>query len=138
MAVFTNETAVRVKFQLADTTLVTPALIEQSIEDAHAEVLRFLAPEVDTESPEDALVVGETLLAGAHVYRSLAAHDAANQKHIAIGANRIEAGKRFEALNAIAEVVERQAWYILEPYVAHIPARSAIALTESTPVMGEA
>ena len=56
MPVFTTETNVREKFQLADTTLVPAALVTRNIDDAHTILLRFLDPAFDVPLPEDALV----------------------------------------------------------------------------------
>ena len=71
MANFTTETQVRDAFQLTNTTTVPTALMTQSMNDAHEEILRVLDPSVDTVTPEAGLVSGETILAGAHVLRSL-------------------------------------------------------------------
>ena len=137
MSAFTTESAVRLKFQLTDTTLVPSDLITTSINDAHAELLRYLNPDYDVEPPEDALVQGETLLAGAHLYRSLAAKEAFSQKHVAVGSQRIEPGERFTSLMTIATLTEGLAWYMLEPYVLDQPARALAAATDTTPVIGE-
>ncbi len=137
MAVFTSEEAVRLKFQLNDTTLVPSELVIQSIDDAHTELLRYLADEYAAAEPEDALVIGETLLAGAHVYRSLASGDAFKQRHVAIGGNRVREGERFESLTAIANLTEDLAWYTLEPYLEAESGRDVAGVTDSTPVLGE-
>ncbi len=137
MANFTTESEVRLKFQLNDTTLVPSGLVTQSIDDAHVEVLRFLDPEYDTEEPEDALVLGETLLAGAHLFRSLASKDAFEQKRGTIGRQRVEEGKRFASLMGVASLTEDQAWYVLAPYLAAYPARAVAGVTASTVVLGE-
>ena len=137
MAVFATESDVRLKFQLNDTTLVPSALVTASIEDAHAELLRFLDPAFNTASPDAALVMGETLLAGAHLFRSLASKDAFDQKAVAVGTQRIEAGQRFGALMAMASLTEQNAWYILEPYVLARPSLAPAGVTETTPVLGE-
>ena len=138
MSGFTTEAEVRLKFQLADTVLVPVELVASSIDAAHEEVLRHLDGDVDTQSPEAALVTGETLLAGAHVFRSLASQDAATQRHVSIGGNQIHEGDRFAALMSVAEVAERQAWYLLEPYVADVPGRAPVDASAEAPVLGEA
>ena len=136
MAGFTTEADVRLKFQLADTTLVSTALIEAAIGGAHDEVLRYLDSHVDTGSPDEALVTGETLLAGVYLFRSLAAKDAFDQKHVSIGGQRLEGGERFAALTAIAERSEIQAWYMLEPYLEELPPRKCASVTAGEPILG--
>ena len=137
MAVFTTETRVREKFQMADTMVVPSDLVVQSIEDAHTEILRFLDPAFGEGTPDDALVMGETLLAGAQVHRSLASKAALEQKRVTVGGQRFEATGKAEALAAIAQVVENQAWYLLEPYLAARPSRTFGETTDTTPVLGE-
>jgi hypothetical protein len=137
MADFTTEADVRLKFQLVDTTLVPTTLIEAAIDDAHEEVLRYLDSSVDTEPPDEALVLGETLLAGVHLFRSLASKDAFDQKHVSIGGQRLEGGGRFAALTAIAERTEVQAWYMLEPYLEELPPRKCAGVTATEPVLGD-
>ena len=137
MANFTTEADVRLKFQLTDTTLTPAALVEQSIEDAHAEVLRYLNPEYASGPPDAALTLGETLLAGSHALRSLAAKDAFDQKRVSIGSQRIEEGARFASLLRTASEAEEQAWAILGPYLAAYPGRDVAAVTMSVNVLGE-
>ena len=137
MANFTTESNVRLKFQLNDTTLVPSSLVVAGIGDAHAELLRFLDPVFGGESPETAMVMGETLLAGAQVFRSLASQDAFGQKRVTVGGQRLEEGSRFQTLMALAAVVEEQAWYLLEPYVLDQPGREIVAATDGAPVWGE-
>ena len=137
MATFATEADVRGKFQLSDTTRVPSSLVTDSIDDAHAELLRFLDPEVDTVTPEEALVMGETLLAGAHLFRSIGAQDAFMQQQTVIGGQRIDGGARLNALMVIAALTEEKAWYILEPYVERRPAGVLAACTDTTPVLGE-
>jgi len=137
MANFTTESEVRLKFQLSDTTLVPSSLITQSIDDAHAELLRYLDPAHDTESPEDGLVLGETLLAGAHLYRSIGSQEAFGQKRGTIGGQRIEEGARFASLMAVATLTWDQAWSLLEPYLTALPARTVAGVTTTTAVLGE-
>jgi hypothetical protein len=134
---FSTEADVRLKFQLNDTVAVPQDLIIAAIDDAHRNILRQLDPEVDTESPEPGLVSGETLLAGAYLFRSLAAHDAFAQKNVTLGGQRIEDGNRFRALTGVAALTEKQAWYVLEPYLREAPARIPADATGSTPILGE-
>ncbi|MCC6795496.1 MAG: hypothetical protein IT366_10280 [Candidatus Hydrogenedentes bacterium] len=138
MAGFCTESDVRLRFQLNDTVLVTAELIDACIDDAHGEIERFLDETVDVDPPDAALVTGETLLAGAYLYRALAAKDAFQQKQVTIGGQRIESGERFRALMAVAALTEKQAWFVLEPYLTEQPARLVMESTDSIPVLGEA
>ena len=136
MPAFTTEAAVRLKFQIEDTA-VSAALVEQSIADAHTEVLARLDPATDTENPDDALVLGETLLAGAHLLAALASCDAFTARPIALGGQRVEAGQRFASLLAIAAKARREAWRTLAPYLAAHPPTLAGTATESTAILGD-
>ena len=136
MANFTSESLVRNKFELHDTTLVPSSLVDTSIDDAHAELLRFLDPVFQGGTPDAALVMGETLLAGAHVFRTLASGEAFAQKRVTIGGHRVEEGSRFKALSAVAEKAEEQAWYLLEPYLLACSGRSVGDVTDGTAVLG--
>lgn len=135
---FATESDVRLRFQLNDAALVSEDLIGASIDDAHGEIERFLDADVDVDPPEQGLVTGETLLAGAYLYRALAAKDAFQQRHVTIGGQRIEEGERFRALMAVAALTEKQAWFLLEPYLTSQPVRLVIDCTETTPVLGDA
>lgn len=137
MAVFTTEALVRAKFQLLDEEQVSETLVSVAIEDAHTELLRFLGEAVDTDTPDDGLVLGETLLAGAHLFRSLASKEAFDQKHLGLGSQRIEGGKRFSALSVAARMAEEQAWYTLEPYTAEKAQGVRASATDTTAVLGE-
>ncbi len=133
---FTTEPLVRLRFQLQDTASVPPALIEAAIDDAHAELLGRLGPAC-TEPPwPQALVLGETLLAGANVYRALAAKDAHDQKHVAVGGQRVEGGHRFGALTAVARTTRAAAWRLLAPFLRDHPPHAPAAVTDSVPVLG--
>lgn len=138
MAVFTTESNVRLKFQINDSALVSSQLVEAAIHDAHDQVLRHLDPAFDTPDPAETLVLGETLLAGAHLFRALAARDALEQKRIAIGGQRIEEGGRFAALNAVADLAEDHAWFFLDAFLLARPLRPPLTATPSRPVLGEA
>ncbi len=137
MAVFTTESAVREKFQLTDTTLVTAALVTGSINDAHEIVLRFLDPVFDVPSPGAEVVLGETLLSGTHLLRSLASSEAFTQKRLTIGGQRIDVARRFEALNDAADSAQEQAWQVLEPFVLARPAPKVADVTKTTPIIEE-
>ncbi len=137
MANFSSESLVRLRFQFNDTVAVPADLVEACLDDAHCEVLRFLDPVYNTSIPEEAVLLGETLLAGAYVFRALASRDVQEQKHVTVGGHRIEEGKRFASLTAIATVTAEQAWYLLEPYVVDRPSECLADATASTPVLGE-
>lgn len=137
MANFATESGVRLRFQVTDAVLVPTDVVNASIDDAHAEVMRVLDPEVETDPAPAGLVTGETLLAGAYLYRTLASKDAFQQRNVTIGGQRIEDGERFRALTAIAALAEKQAWFVLEPYVAELPGRTVVDATPSMPVLGE-
>ncbi|MBI5093496.1 MAG: hypothetical protein HZB26_13775 [Candidatus Hydrogenedentes bacterium] len=137
MANFTTETAVRLKFHWHDTTLVPATLVQAGIDDAHTEILRFLDPVYGAGPADDALEMGETILAGANVARALAAQEASVQKRVTIGGQRVEEGARFTSLMALANVAETQAWYLLEPYLRDRAPRTESTTTDTQPVLGE-
>ena len=134
---FATETEVREQFQLTDTTVTPTALIPASIHDAHEEILRLLDPVDDVPSPEAAIVSGAVLLAGAHVLRSLASKDAAEQKHVSVGGSRVEAGKRFDVLMTMAASAEERAWQTLEPFLLDRASRQVADVTETTSILGK-
>ncbi len=138
MPAFATEAGVRLRFQLNDAVLVPAELIDACIDDAHGEVERFLSADVEIDPPDDALITGETLLAGAYVFRAIAAKDAFAQRNVTIGGQRIEEGERFRALTAIAALTEKQAWFLLEPYLTAQPVRLIVDCTPTDPVLGEA
>lgn len=137
MANFTSETLVRDTFQFANVTAVPVALVTQSMDDAHVEILRVLDASVDTGNPDAGLITGETILAGARVLRSLSWGHAADQKHLALGGSRIEEGNRYRELQQAASVAESQAWYMLEPYVREVPSGQQMDTTASVPILEE-
>lgn len=137
MSTFTTESRIRERFQLSDTTLVPPNLIAAAIDDAHTDLLRYLDPVHETPSLPDALILGETLLAGAYLFRGIAARDAFEQKRIALGVHRIDSGPRFDALMALADATQAKAWNILEPFLKARPSQVLAAVTETVPVLGE-
>lgn len=136
MAEFAAEGAVRLRFQWPDNARVPADLIAAAIADAHDEVLRRLASWVDPEAPDDALCVGETLLAGARVLSALAAKEATEQRHVTVGRQRVEAGTRFSALMAMADRAEADAWDRLAPYLDAVPEMWTAGTTDSQPVLG--
>lgn len=137
MAIFTTETDLREKFQLADTTAVPAALVSRNIADAHTILLRFLDPAFDVPSPDDALVLGETLLAGAYLMRSLASASAFARKKVAVGGQRVEPPGQFEALTERADEAEEEAWRVLEPFLLERPADKLAGATDTQPVIAE-
>ncbi|MCH7960022.1 MAG: hypothetical protein IID08_07825 [Candidatus Hydrogenedentes bacterium] len=137
MANFSTEADVRETFQLTDTVLVPSALVVRSIDDAHSEILRFLDPQYDVSPAAAGVILGETLLAGAHLLRSLASKDAFSQKHLAVGGVRVQAGNRFQVLTKLASDNEGRAWEALEPFLLVRPSRKLAEVTDSVPVVGE-
>ena len=136
MAGFTTETAVRLKCQVEDTAAVSSALVLESIDDAHARILAELDPGVDTVTPEENLVAGETLLAGSCLMVSLASGEAVSVRPMMVGGHRIEAGQRFASLMSLASRLEREAWRLLAPYIAARDGVIAGAGTDTVPVLG--
>ena len=109
MAGFTTEALVREKFQLNDAALVPASLVNRNIDDAHLILLRFLDPVFDLPSPAAAVVLGETLLAGAYLMRSFAPGSIFAQKKVTVGGQRVEPAGKAEALNAQADAAEEEA-----------------------------
>ena len=137
MAAFSTEEAVRLRFQVSDAVSVPSALVTASIDDAHLAILERLDPGVDTQTPPEGLVLGETLLAGARLLRSLASKQAVSHKTLMVGGQRIDVGNRFVSLMALSKTGEQEAWDTLEPFL-EAPARSGgIGVTDSTPVLGQ-
>ncbi len=137
MAGFTTEALVREKFQLIDTTLVPVSLMNRNIDDAHLILLRFLDPIFDLPSPAAAVVLGETLLAGAYLMRSLAPGSAFARRKVTVGGQRVEPSGKAEALHAEADAAEAEAWRTLEPYLRIIPSDKLAAATDSQSILGE-
>lgn len=137
MAYFATEESVRNKFQLTDTTLVPSSIVVDSIDEAHAEVLRYLDPAFDVSPAAAGLALGETLLAGACLLRSIAAKEAFDQKQVRVGGQQIDEGNRFESLLALAALTEERAWRTLDPFLIGRPARIVASSADSTPVLGE-
>jgi hypothetical protein len=76
------------------------------------------------------------MLTGARLLESLASKDAVEQKQLTIGGQRIEAGARFNALMAMSGLAERNAWHLLEPYLADRPSMDVLKTTDSVEVLG--
>jgi hypothetical protein len=85
---------------------------------------------------EPAIVTGEILLAGARVMRALAARDASEQQDLQVGNQRIRPAGRSDALIAMAVIAEKDAWYLLEPYLMVVPTHAPMKVTDSTPILG--
>jgi hypothetical protein len=126
MAAFTTEARVRLVMQVGDTAVATTELVNRCIDDAHTLLLARLDPAVDDQNPDDALINGETQLAGAHLLRSLAGRAAAQGRKVRVGGQQLETGKQFGALMRIADDTETRAWAILAPYLMARPTRSAL------------
>lgn len=137
MAAFTTEAAVRLKFQAADASIAPADLINESIDHAHELILRRLDPQYDTTPAPDGVILGETLLAGARMLRSIASKDALDQRSMTIGGQRIEAGRRFSTLMAMASEADTAGWEALEPFLLELKPRNAVEATDTTPVLGE-
>lgn len=137
MPAFTTESLVRSRFHLHDTVLVPSALVTESIDDAHVLLLRELRPDVDIQAPAPDLVIAETLLSGSRLLRSLAANDAAMQKRVTIGGQRIEEGTRYQALTDSADQSERDAWSIAAPFLSLRSTHAVVAVGDTAPLLGE-
>jgi len=135
MAGFTTEALVREKFQLTDTTQVLPSLVNRNVDDAHLILLRFLDPAFDLPTPAAAVVLGETLLAGAYLLRSLAAGAAYRRRKVTVGGQKVEPSGGSEALLAQADAAEAEAWRTLEPYLVVIPTDRLAGVTDSQPIV---
>lgn len=136
MATFATELDVRTKFLLSDPAAVPAELVLASLNGAHEELLRYLDPAYAEGTPDGRLVLGEILLAGAHLYRSFAGKDAFDQKQVTLGGQRVDAGKRFEALTSFSTLLETSAWYMVEPYLQQRPPRAPVATTDTVSVLG--
>lgn len=134
---FTTEADVRAKFHVPDEAHAPAALIARSIDDAHLEILRLLDPQYDVEPPDAALVLGETLLAGALLFRSLAAREGVQQKRVSLGGHRIEEGRRFDSLHALSLETAFDAWQTLAPFLLGADPRQLARATATQPIFSE-
>jgi len=135
MAGFTTEALVREKFQLIDATQVLPSLVNRNIDDAHLILLRFLDPIFDLPSPAAAVVLGETLLAGAYLLRSLAPGSTYSRRKVTMGGQRVEPSGKAEAMHAEADRAEAEAWRTLETYLRIIPTDKLAFATDSQSIL---
>ncbi len=134
MPTLTDAAAVRLRFQVNDATAVPDALVTASIADAEAELLPRLDAHLDTAQPEARLALGATLLAGAHLFRALAAGEAHDAQALSIGGQRLYAGDRFRTLQALASDAEQRAWSALAPYLATPAGAPPLTATPTQPV----
>lgn len=136
MAEFATEAGVRLHVQADDESVASGALIAACIAEAHERVLAVLRADVDVESPAEALVQGETLVASAVLLRALASREAVDQVAVQIGGQRVDIGQKFASLMSIARRFEREADLLLGPFVRRAVASSPVLLTQTTPVLG--
>jgi hypothetical protein len=136
MSTFAAEADIRLRFQWNDTETVPDELVSMCLSEAHAELVRFLDPVYEMAPIEPAIVTGEILLAGARVMRALAARDASEQQDLQVGNQRIRPAGRSDALIAMAVIAEKDAWYLLEPYLMVVPTHAPMKVTDSTPILG--
>jgi len=139
MASFTDEARVRLKTQLTDTGKVAADLVTRSIDDAHAEILKWLDPAYDVTPPDEDLVRGETLLAGAYLLRSLASGAAFDIKGLRILEETVSETGKHKALMTLAEGFEQEAWEILAEFLVEQEggANFQSGVTESEDILGE-
>jgi len=139
MANFTDETRVRLKTQLMDTATVSSELVTRSIDDAHAEILKRLDPAYDVTPPDENLVRGETLLAGAYLLRSLASGAAFHIRGLRILDETVSETGKHKALMALGDRFEKEGWEILGEFL--LPreggAHFQSGVTESGEILGE-
>jgi hypothetical protein len=139
MANFTDETRVRLKTQLTDTAKVPQGLVTRSIDDAHAEILKLFDPVYDLEPPDENVVRGETLLAGAYLLRSLSSGAAFDIKELRILDETVGETGKYKALMGLAEELERDAWEVLSDFLL-APQGGAdfrSGVTESEEILGD-
>ncbi|MBE7560545.1 hypothetical protein HS125_17015 [bacterium] len=113
---FTDLATVRLHTGLLDEERVPDELIEQRLADAHADILRDLAPAY-AESTDAVLATAETELAAAYLLRSLALGAAFADKDLRSGDLTLRQRGRSGVLLAQAEAEERRAWGRLLPYL---------------------
>jgi hypothetical protein len=133
---FTTETLVRLRFQVEEAHLASAELLEAAIAEAHVVILARLAAGVDTGTPPDRLILGETLLAGSVLLRAVASKEAVARRDVTVGGQRVESAKRVAALTALAQDAEDRAWETLAPYLTPPGLRKPGCTTDTTPVLG--
>ena len=137
MAVFATEAGVRLQVQVEDTSVASSELVTACIDEAHERVLVELDGGVDVESPPEAVVQGETLLAAGGVLRGLASRDAAEQVELQIGGQRVGAGQRFASLMSMARRFEKAGNVLLAPHSAQPEVNCPALVGETTAILGE-
>ena len=135
MSTFSTEALLRAKFQLTSATDYPPALLEDALAEAHAEILARLDPSVDTGTPPETLVTGETLLAAARAFRNLAGQAAATQHTLTLGGQRYDTAARTAQLLHLAATTEQDAWHTLAPHLTPIPTITSLSTTDTTPIL---
>lgn len=133
---FTTESLVRLKGQVEDTGKVSSALVLDAIEDSHTRIVARLMDSVDQQSPPDAVVLGETLLAVSAVLASLAAGQAAEGDRVVVGGQRVETGVHLSKLRREVAAYAEEAWLVLAPYLKPV-GRQGMVTTATQPVLGE-
>jgi len=137
MPAFTDEERVRSRFLLPDAETLLPETLEPFIEDAHTVLLGELDPAFAEVDPAPlALVLGETLLAGARMLRAIASYEAQHRRSVRLGSQTVQPGGRVEALREAARQADEEAWLLLAPYLRPRAVRRPAAATDSQPVLG--
>ncbi len=136
MASVATEEGVRARFQWSEED-VPESLITLAIEDAHNRLVRALTAESWGETPASGVVLGETLLAGAQVYRLLAAREAFDRRDVRVGGQESVGIGRFEALSRTATALEDEAWAVLEAFTRMHEGRAPMSASDTVPVLGE-
>ncbi len=129
MNYFAEEAAVRAQLHLADT--VSAEQIDAALAEAHAVILDWLAPEVELGDPPESIARGEALLAGAMLFRSMAAAETLRQRRLSVGGARIEESRRLESLERGAETLENRALEALGPYLRQPRPRTMLQVTST-------
>lgn len=137
MAAYTDAAQVRLRFLMTDEVAVPGELIAARIDDAHAVVLAEIDPAFAAmDPPPEALMVGETLLAGARVLRSLAMRAAQRQGTQRLGTQTDDTRTRMQALFDAARLAEKEGWLVLAPYLVPRGRVRPLRAAATTPVLG--
>jgi hypothetical protein len=97
-------------------------MVEEALDDAHAIVAASLRAEVAEGPAPDAVVAAEALMAAAMVLRALSARAAAELRTVKVGGQSVERGRQAAELMAVAARFEADAWEMLAPWRAALPA----------------
>jgi hypothetical protein len=136
MATVASESDVRARAQAEDTAAVSTTLVETCMEDAHTLLLAQLRADAFDAPVEDAVVLGESLLACSLLLRSLASRAALERRSVKVGGQSLERGRAFDELLRSAADFEARAWEALAPYVSAEPQQDAAQPTPTVPVLG--